>query len=146
MRWRRGGYTIDTDRERLDLETITDWLNGTYWAAARPPEAIRRSWEAAGIVSGLYTDEGGALAGCARVTTDFVTIAYLSDVFVAPAHRGSGLGVWLVETIIGHPDLMGVGWLLHTRDAHGLYRRLGFVEIGPRLMERPRPASGVRRQ
>jgi hypothetical protein len=29
-------------------------------------------------------------------------------------------------------------WLLHTRDAHDLYRRFGFTAPSERLMERPR--------
>ena len=141
MRWQRGAYTIDTDRQRLDMAAITEWLLGSYWASDRSPEAIRRSWQIADPVFGLYAGE--EIVGCARVVTDFVAIAYLADVFVAPAHRGSGLGLWLVETAVGHPDLSTVRWLLHTRDAHALYRRVGFREAGPRVMERPRGAGSA---
>ena len=139
MRWRRGRYTIDTDRGRLDMAAILGWLGGSYWASTRPPEAVRRSWEAADPVFGLYADE--KMAGCARVVTDFVAVAYLADVFLVSEHRGAGLGLWLVETVVGHPDLTSVRWLLHTRDAHGLYRRVGFVQAGDAVMERPRTAQ-----
>ena len=62
--------------------------------------------------------------------TDRATFAYLADVFVAEEHRGHGLGRWLVETILAHPELSGLRrWLLATRDAHGLYRKLGFTDV-----------------
>ncbi|RMZ26148.1 hypothetical protein D0859_09793 [Hortaea werneckii] len=50
--------------------------------------------------------------GMARFITDHVTTAYLTDVYVAPAHRKSGLGRWLVacchEVIEAHPALRRV--------------------------------------
>jgi GNAT superfamily N-acetyltransferase len=137
MQWHRGSYTIDTDRERLDLDTVARWLNTTYWAADRSREAIDRSWNGSAVVFGLYAEQ--ELAGWARVVTDRVTTAYLADVFLLPEHRGKGLGLWLVETIVGHPELATVNWLLHTKDAHRLYERVGFsTDTGPRLMQRRR--------
>jgi GNAT superfamily N-acetyltransferase len=51
-------------------------------------------------------------------------------VFVLDEHRGRGLGVWLVETLLDHPDLDGLRLtLLATADAHGLYERFGFERI-----------------
>ena len=35
-------------------------------------------------------------------------------------------------------------WLLHTADAHELYRKFGFGAPGGRLMERPAAAAGTR--
>jgi GNAT superfamily N-acetyltransferase len=138
MQWRRGAFAIDTDRDRLDLEAITGWLQASYWARTRSAAAVRRSWERSKPVFGLYAGE--RQIGCARVVTDFVAVAYLADVFLVPEHRGAGLGRWLVETIVSHPELATVGWLLHTRDAHHLYRQVGFQDVGPKIMERPRPS------
>jgi len=73
------------------------------------------------------------------VVTDYATFAWLCDVFVEEAYRGRGLGKWLVETTLSHPDLRGLRrWLLATRDAHELYRQFGFAEFGAprRWMER----------
>jgi GNAT superfamily N-acetyltransferase len=139
MQWEQGQCTIDTDRERLPMGRIVGWLQGTYWAAGRTEEAIRRSWRLSAVVFGVY--DGGDLIGCARVVSDTVTHAYLADVYLVPEARGRGLGRWLLETVVAHPDLQTVGWLLHTRDAHGFYRAAGFGEPGPRVMERPRPAA-----
>jgi GNAT superfamily N-acetyltransferase len=79
---------------------------------------------------GLYRD--GRQVGFARAVTDHATFAYLADVFVVTAERGRGLGTWLVETILAHPDMRGLRrWLLGTRAAQALYRRCGFTAPPP---------------
>ena len=138
MQWHRGPYTIDTDRDRLDMPTIITWLQGTYWAAGRSAELIRQSWAASAVVAGVYA--GADLVGWARVVTDGVVVAYLADVFIVPQHRRQGIGRWLVATLLAHPELGTVRWLLHTRDAQAFYQGLGFVAVGPRIMERARIA------
>ena len=135
MRWAKDGYELDDDRARLDMEQISTWLRGTYWAEKRSHEDVLRSWMGAAVPFGLYGPAG--MAGCARVISDLVTTSYLADVFIAPEHRGRGLGVWMMECILSHPELRTTKWLLHTRDAHGLYRKVGFVEPTFRVLERP---------
>jgi GNAT superfamily N-acetyltransferase len=137
MRWTRDEYEIDDDRARLDMERIVGWLAESYWARNTPTEMVRRSWDNAGVVLGIYcADE---LIGCARALTDFARTAYLSDVYVVPEHRGHGLGRWLVQTMIEHPAIPPVRWVLHTDDAHGLYGQLGFEPADETVMQRPRP-------
>ena len=138
--WTRGAYTISTDRKRLDLDVIHAFLTTSYWAEGRSRERVARSIELS-LPFGLY--HGDAQVGFARVVTDDVVMAFLADVFVLPAHRGQGLGVWLVETVTSLPALRSIRrWLLGTRDAHGLYRRFGFGEPTPGMfMERPDPDS-----
>jgi GNAT superfamily N-acetyltransferase len=84
---------------------------------------------------GLYHD--GALVGFARAVSDGVAVAYLADVYVLPGYRGQGLGEELVREIVERGELANVRWLLHTRDAHSLYAKVGFGGPGERLMERP---------
>ncbi len=136
MQWQREEYAIDTNRQRLDMASITAWLQGTYWAATRPVEDMERSWENSAVVAGVY--KGEEPVGFARVVSDLATVAYLADVFIVPEHRGRGLGKWLVESLLSHPYLRGVKWLLHTRDAHGLYRQFGFQAAPVSFLERPR--------
>jgi GNAT superfamily N-acetyltransferase len=140
--WRRGAYTISTDPQRLDLELIHQYLStSTYWATGRPLAVVRRSLEHS-LCFGLYRDE--AQVGFARVITDYATFAWVADVFVLEAHRGQGLGVWLMEVILAHPDLQGFRrWALSTKDARELYRRFGFAELArpERWMERRDPAT-----
>src|SRR5688572_31018780 len=68
--------------------------------------------------------------GFARVVTDRATYAYLCDVYVLESHRGRGLGKWLIEAVMAHPDLQGLRrFQLVTRDAHSLYARHGFAVL-----------------
>jgi GNAT superfamily N-acetyltransferase len=62
--------------------------------------------------------------------TDRATFAYLADVYVLEGHRGHGLARWLMDVVVAHPDLQGLRrFLLATRDAHGLYAKLGFTPL-----------------
>jgi GNAT superfamily N-acetyltransferase len=125
--WRRGEYLISTDASMLDLEVVHGFLRRSYWAAGVPENVVRRSIENS-LCFGVY--RGEEQAGFARVVTDRATFAYLADVFVLEQHRGRGIGKWLVEVILSHPDLQGLRrWMLATRDAHDLYRRYAFAEL-----------------
>lgn len=136
--WRRGLYEIDTDRRRLDIDLIHKYLSeSTYWAQGRPIELVRRSIEHS-VPFGIYSAEGQV--GFARVITDYATFAWIADVFVLPEHRGLGLSKWLMELILGHPDLQGFRrWVLGTKDAQSLYAKFGFapLRLPERWMERP---------
>jgi len=138
--WQRGDYSISTDRLRLDLELIHNYLsNESYWASGRSRDVVERSIENS-LPFGIYRDS--ELVGFARVVTDYATFAWVADVFVLPAHRGRGLSKWLMEVIIAHPELQGFRrWVLSTRDAQGLYERFGFIPLHrpERWMERPDP-------
>jgi GNAT superfamily N-acetyltransferase len=73
-----------------------------------------------------------------RGRIDGVAFAYLADVYVLPEYRGRRLGEALVgEMVEGGGRLRERRWLLHTFDAHGLYRRFGWGEPSDRVMERP---------
>ena len=127
MDWTRSAYTISTDTSRLQRETIHAFLANSYWAKGIPREVLDRAI-ANSLSFGLY--EGNRQVGFARVITDKATYAYLADVFVLDSHRGKGLGKWLVEVILGHPELSGLRrWGLVTRDAHGLYAQHGFQQL-----------------
>ena len=126
--WRRGDYTISTDRARLDVEAVHEFLSTqSYWARGRDFETVRRAVENS-LPFGVY--KGGRQIGFARVVTDYATFAWLADVYVLDEFRGEGLGKWLVEVVLSHPELQNLRrWILGTRDAHELYRRFGFNEI-----------------
>jgi GNAT superfamily N-acetyltransferase len=122
--WHRDGYTISTDKMRLDLELIHTYLSRqSYWAQGRLFETVQTSI-ARSLCFGLY--EGSRQVGFARVVTDHATFGWLCDVFVVESHRGRGLGKWLVERVVTHPDISDLRhFVLATRDAHGLYHRYG---------------------
>jgi GNAT superfamily N-acetyltransferase len=119
------GYTISDDRARIDMAFVHASLASAYWAADRPRALTERSW-ANCLCFGIYAPDG-AQVGFARLLTDYAFRAHLGDVFVDPASRGLGLSRALVETILAHPELATIWhWTLTTRDAHGLYAKLGF--------------------
>ena len=137
--WTREGYTISTDRRRLDLDAIHAFLVRSYWAEGVPRAVVARSI-AHSLCFGVY--EGERQIGFARVVTDQATVAFVSDVFVLEPWRGRGLGKWLVETMVAVSGLQGLRrWMLVTNDAHGLYRRVGFVPPAhpERLLEKVDP-------
>jgi GNAT superfamily N-acetyltransferase len=138
--WQRDGYLISTDASMLDLEVVHGYLSRSYWAAGVPEDVVRRSIENS-LCFGVY--RGEEQAGFARVVTDRTTFAYLADVFVLEEHRGQGIGKWLVEVILSHPDLQGLRrCMLATRDAHDLYRRYAFTELArPRIFMERKDAS-----
>lgn len=138
MDWHRDEYVISTDPARLDREAIWRFLRTAYWSPGVARDVVERAIENS-LVFGLYSPSAEQ-AGFARVVTDRARFAWLADVFVLGAHRGMGLGVWLVNTVLAHPDLETVRFVLGTADAHGLYERFGFRAVDPtRMMERPRP-------
>jgi len=126
--WTRGGYTVSTDPARLDLDAVHAYLARSYWSPGISRDKVERAARGS-VCYGLYAPDG-AQVGFARAVTDRASFAYLADVYVLEEHRGRGLGVFLAECAVGDPALAEVGrWMLRTRDAHGLYRKLGFGPI-----------------
>jgi len=145
MRIENGDHCIDTDPRRLDFDVITGFLATSYWAAGIPRENIERAC-ANSLCFGMY--RGEAQVGFARVVSDGARFAWLSDVFVLESEQGHGLGKWLLDCVIGHPELEDIDtFLLGTRDAHGLYERHGFelLEGNGRYMRRLGAAARARR-
>ena len=129
------GYELDDDPDRVDVDAVHDYLaNRSYWAEGRPRETVERLVREATRVVGVYHDD--RQVGFARAFSDGVAVAYLADVYVLPDHQGRGLGVELVREIVENGPLAEVKWILHTRDAHDLYRLFGFGEPSERVLER----------
>jgi len=125
----RDNFTISTDPSRLDVDAIADMLSRAYWAQGRTTEMIARYLQHS-LAFGLY--DGSHQVGLARVVSDYTTFAWLCDVFIHEDYRGQGLGKWLMETVHSHPDLQGLKrWMLATKDAHGLYKQFGWVQLEP---------------
>ena len=123
----RDGYRITTDPEAVDLDAVHAFLARSYWGQGMPRETLERAIAGSIPFSLLHGEEQ---VGFARVVTDRATFAYLADVYVLEAHRGRGLGRFLVETVLAHPDLQGLRrFVLVTRDAHALYAGYGFTPL-----------------
>ncbi|MFF7054490.1 GNAT family N-acetyltransferase [Streptomyces griseorubiginosus] len=124
------GYEISTDAERLDVDLVHHWLStDAYWATGRSREKQDRAI-AGSLNFGVYDTASGEQVAYARVVTDMATFAWLCDVYVDRAARGKGIGVALVGAV--REQLRPYGprrIMLATRDAHGVYEKLGFAPL-----------------
>jgi N-acetylglutamate synthase-like GNAT family acetyltransferase len=124
---RRGAYTVTTDPARLDLDVIHGYLFRAYWSAGIPRATLERAVRHS-LCFTLLEEERPI--GLVRVITDYTTFAYVCDVFVLESHQGKGLGKWMMQCVRQHPELQGLRrWHLVTRDAHPLYRGVGFTAL-----------------
>ncbi|UTW57352.1 GNAT family N-acetyltransferase [Kordiimonas sp. SCSIO 12603] len=135
-------YYISTDYSEFDTSKMIKWLSeDAYWSTGVPFEVMDRGFSNS-LAFGVF-EASGNLVGIARMITDRATFAYLADVYMDPDHRGKGLGEWLMEIIMAHPNLQELRrMMLATSDAHGLYEKFGFSKISKtdeRLMEIVRP-------
>ncbi|MFC0007826.1 GNAT family N-acetyltransferase [Micromonospora siamensis] len=142
---RPDGFQLSTDPDRLDLDRVHHWLStDAYWALGRDRATVERAF-AGSIGYGVYRPGDGVQVAVARVVTDRVTFAWLSDVYVDREQRGRRLGSWLAGAVRDHLAELGVRRiLLSTADAHEVYRRIGFAPVDPgRFMQLDRraPAS-----
>lgn len=127
----REGYLLSDDKALLDIPLIHRWLSSdAYWAMGRTLDVVVRSFDES-VCVGVYAENTGAQVAVARAVTDRAVFAYLCDVYVDPDHRGRGLGRRMVRAFLDSEALLGtVGRvLLATRDAHGVYRRVGFDRL-----------------
>ena len=133
------GYELDDDPQRIDVDAVHAYLTRSYWAEGISKNLVARSIEGS-LCFGLL--DGSRQIGFARVVSDGATFGWLCDVYVLEEHQGRGLGTWMMRELMMHPDLQGLRrWGLVTRDAHGLYEKVGFAApANPAgLMEIARP-------
>jgi GNAT superfamily N-acetyltransferase len=123
MRLESDDYTLIDETEGMDLDAVTALLQATYWAGDRSRDVIAKTLRHS-MNFGLF--HRGRQVGFARVVTDHATVGYLCDVVIAPEHQGKGLGKWLLQSILDHPELRTCRMDLFTKDAQEFYRQFGF--------------------
>jgi GNAT superfamily N-acetyltransferase len=134
------GFELDDDRGRIDRDAVHRYLSEeSYWARGRPRDVQEAVMDTSARLVGLYHE--GRQIGYTRTVTDGHVHAYLADVYVLDDFRGRGLGVELVRFSVEDGPFAGCRWMLHTADAHGLYRKFGFAEPDEKAMERPRAGT-----
>jgi GNAT superfamily N-acetyltransferase len=127
---------VSTDKDKLDVPFIQNFLKDIYWTAGRTIEEVQKTIDAS-ICFGIYLDD--RQIGFARVITDYVVFAYVMDVFISEEHRGKGYSSVLISAIMEEPSLKDVKiWRLATRDAQFLYEKFGFKALAnpDRMMEK----------
>ena len=142
MRVTAGDYELDDDRDRIDVSAVVAFLTtSVYWARWRTAPDIEEQLASAWRLVGAY-DTAGRQVGFARAMGDGSSV-YLADVYVLPEHRGAGLGKAIMALMVDQGPGAGWRWMLHTADAHGLYRQYGFAAPDSRYLERPRERPAV---
>lgn len=122
-------FVVSADRDRLDVEAILAFLvNESAWARWMTRELLERAIEHS-LCFGVYTENGRQI-GFARVISDFATYAYLNDVYILEEYQGQGLGEWLLNCVLEHPNLQGLKrFSLMTIDKQNFYNRFGFKPL-----------------
>jgi GNAT superfamily N-acetyltransferase len=128
---------ITTDLSRIDFDRVHEWLaRKSLWAGQMPRAVFDRAVRGSLCFGAIKQN---ATVGFARVISDQATFSYVSDVFVDPAHRGTGISKVMMAAVMAHSELQDLRlWVLATADAHGLYARHGFKPLAAphRYMER----------
>lgn len=120
-------FTISTDKSKLNLDVIHEFLSKSYWSQNIPKWIVKKAMENS-LCFGIYDNE--RQIGYARIISDYASFAYLADVFIIEEYRGKGLSKKLMENIMSHPELKTIRkWMLATNDAHGLYSQFGFTPL-----------------
>lgn len=128
--------TVSTDKSKLDITFIQNFLKDIYWAAGRTIDEVQTTIDTS-FCFGIYLNE--EQIGFARVITDYVVFAYVMDVFIDEKHRGKGYSSVLVQKMLSEPKLQEVKiWRLATTDAHYLYEKFGFKSLAhpEKMMEK----------
>ena len=134
------GYLITTDKTKMHPADVHHWLaEVSYWAKHIPYDVFRKAFDNSFCIGAI---KDGRQVAYARLITDYATFAYLADVYVLDSHRGQGLSKEMMRLLF---DMEWVKRLrrimLATKDAHGLYRQVGFKDSNfpERIMEITRP-------
>ncbi|WLT33045.1 GNAT family N-acetyltransferase [Geothrix sp. PMB-07] len=132
-------HRISLDPSELQFDVIHGYLTRSYWSPGISRELVERAARHS-LCAGAFGPRS-VQVGFARLITDHTTFGYLADVFVLEAHRGLGLAEAMVRTLMDLPEVQGMRRLmLATRDAHGLYRKLGWEPVTD-----PAPLMQIRR-
>jgi GNAT superfamily N-acetyltransferase len=135
------GFELDDDPDRIDVRAVHGFISDeSYWAPGRPYDVQEKLVREASRVVGLYHD-GRQIGFCRAVAAYGVPFVYLADVYLLSEYRGRGLGAELVREMVERGPHADRAWILHTEDAHNLYRKLGFDAPGYKVMERLPPST-----
>ncbi len=113
----------------MDFKRATAMLSRAYWSPGIKMDEVKKGARNSTLVIGAFLKDQTQI-GYARVVSDKVRFAYILDVIIDEKYRRKGIGQKMMTYILSHDDLKEVyQWLLITRDAHGVYRKVGFKPI-----------------
>ena len=125
LEWFKDDFIISDDIDLIQLDRVSQLLSSTYWGSERTTENIKKGINHS-LTFSLY--HIGKQIGFARVITDRAVFSWILDVVVAEGYRGNGLGKWLIECILEHPEIENTAFALATSDAQDFYKKFRFKE------------------
>ena len=126
MIWEQADFTISSEKKQVNIDALHDMLSRTYWAKDRSREEIEKT-VANSLCFSLF--KGEVQVGFTRVLTDDVAYAVILDMVIREDFRGQGLGKWMLQCLVEHPQVVPLRQVLWTSDADGFYQKLGFEEM-----------------
>jgi GNAT superfamily N-acetyltransferase len=121
---------IKTGFENMRFDEVTGMLSGAFWCLGIGRAEVERGARNSALVLGAFLSTGKQI-GYARAISDKTRFAYILDVIVHEDYRKQGVGQRMVKGLLENPDMRDVyQWVLITKDAHEVYRKVGFSVIG----------------
>jgi GNAT superfamily N-acetyltransferase len=122
-------YILKAGYTQMDFDKVTIMLKDVWWSPGiKKPEVLQGAGNSA-LVAGAFAENGEQI-GYARTISDKTRFAYIMDVVVDERYRKQGIGKSMVTFIMGHPEMKDVyQWMLMTKDAHGVYGKIGFKPV-----------------
>ena len=123
-------FIIKDGFQEMDFNKVTEMLKDAFWSLGIKKDEVIKGAQNSAIVVGAFI-KSNEQVGYARAASDKTRFAYIMDVYVDERYRKLGIGQSMVKYIINHPDMKDVyRWLLSTKDAHGVYQKVGFKPLG----------------
>jgi GNAT superfamily N-acetyltransferase len=130
---------IKDHADEQQLGDLVELFGSAWWMANRTIEETQRILLESDVVVALVDSSHDRIVGFCRVLTDYVHVALVLDVVIAPEHRGSGYGAVLMDAIVHNPQLAQVRSieLVCQPELVPFYRRWGFTDqVGSSLLMR----------
>jgi N-acetylglutamate synthase-like GNAT family acetyltransferase len=122
-------YTLKDGFNEMDFDKVTEMLKDAFWSMGIKRKEVEQGAQNSALLVGAFTTDNKQI-GFSRVISDSTRFAYILDVIVDENYRKQGIGQAMMNYILGHPRLKDVyQWLLITKDAHGVYQKVGFNPV-----------------
>ncbi|KAL7913282.1 hypothetical protein GGI35DRAFT_285483 [Trichoderma velutinum] len=144
--WFRDNFFLTNDKKFLEAQAVNAVFESDlmWWNDPLPEQQMRKMLSNCMTMSIYHVPESekqmqsnGAprrpygsdvkLVGLARVVTDYVTFAYLTDVFIIEEFQRRGLASWMMqglkEIVDEWPNLRGLVLMTHDQSAAKMYQR-----------------------
>ena len=111
--------------DNMDFEKVTEMLAKTIWCPGIKTDTVKLGAANSALVVGAFCDN--IQVGYARVVSDIIKFAYISDVYVDENYRHKGIATKIMQYILSHESMKRIfRWYLRSA-ANELYEKVGFV-------------------